>query len=715
MSFKLNPISLAILATLTAGSAAYGAEDTLQEVKVRANSERADGPVAGYRATRSATFTKTDTPLKEVPASVTVVPADLMNDQAMHSLADVIRYVPGALTHQGEGNRDEFILRGIDTSANLFVDGIRDDAQVFRDLYNLERVEVLKGAGGMIFGRGAGGVVNRVTKRPEFNEIGEVNLTVGSYDQLRTTIDAGNKLNDTAAWRLNAMTERANSFRNGADMNRYAINPTFMLVPNDQTTVILGYEHLHDERTADRGFPAQNGHPYNADPSTFFGNAAQSEARSTVDGAYAILDHNLGAGVQLKNSFRVAHYDKFYQNVYPDNANSSSVDASGNMRLAAYNNANQRTNIFNQTDLTTKFKTGDFEHTLLTGLELGHQDSTNLRNTGMFGATTTIQVPASNPYAVATSFSQRVNDANNNIQANIAGLYAQDQIALSKEWKLLAGLRYDYFRASLDDRRSTGTPGQTIPPTDLARTDKEFSPRIGLIWTPDTASSYYVSYSSSFIPSADTLGLSVLNTTTGVTTADLAPQKAKNYEMGGRWDLLPKLTVSAALFRMDLDNVRNSDGAGGFVLVGQTRTQGVELGLEGNIMRNWQMFAGYAHLDSSITKATAAAGTLGHRPQLVPENTWSVWNKFALGDGWSTGLGVIYQGASFTNVDNVVQLPSFTRTDAAVYYAFADGKTRLALNVENLLNKEYFSTADGNNNISPGAPRNVRLTLSRNF
>jgi catecholate siderophore receptor len=718
MAFRKTKLAL-LMAAIGTSSAAYSVEETtLPQINVQGQAERADGPVTGYRATRSATFTKTDTPLKEVPASVTVVPAELMKDQAMQSLADVIRYVPGALAHQGEGNRDEFILRGIGTSANLYVDGIRDDAQVFRDLYNLERVEVLKGAGGMIFGRGAGGVLNRVTKKPVFGRIAEADFTLGSHSQLRGTVDVGNKLGDAAAWRLNAMAESADSFRTGADLKRTAVNPTITLMPSSATMVTLGYEHLHDERTADRGFPSQNGRPFNADPSTFFGNADQSEARSTVDGAYAILDHDLGGGVQLKNSFRATHYDKFYQNIFPDNANASSVNAAGTMRLAAYNNANQRTNFFNQTDLTTKFNAGGLEHTLLAGLELGRQDSTNKRNTGFFGPLanqTLATVPATNPFAVATSFRQNANDANNNVKADIAGLYLQDQIAISKELKLLAGLRYDYFKADFDDRRLPGTPAQTIPPTDLSRTDKQFSPRLGLIWSPSGASTYYASYSTSFLPSAETLGLSVLNAATGLGTDDFAPEKAKNYEVGGRWDLLPNLTLSAALFRLDRDNVRNSDGLGGFVQTGQQRTQGVELGLQGNVTRDWQVFAGYAHLDSSITKATAAAGTLGHRPQLVPENTLSVWNKLALGGGWGAGLGVVYQGSSFPNADNTVTLPAFTRADGALYYAFADGKTRLALNVENLLNKQYFPTADANNNISPGAPRNARLTLATAF
>ena len=157
------------------------AQQLLPEVLVQGNAERADGPVDGYRATRSTTATRTDTPLKEVPASISVVPAQLVKDQAMQSMGDVFRYVPGVLMHQGESNRDQVVIRGNSTTADFYVNGVRDDAQVYRDLYNLERVEALKGPAGMIFGRGgAGGVINRVTKKPAFDRVGEAGVTLGS-------------------------------------------------------------------------------------------------------------------------------------------------------------------------------------------------------------------------------------------------------------------------------------------------------------------------------------------------------------------------------------------------------------------------------------------------------------------------------------------------------------------------------------------------------
>jgi len=704
-----RPLAAAALAALS--TFAQAQEQTLPEVKVRGEAERADGPVTGYRASRSSTATKTDTPLNEVPASVSVVPSSVMKDQAMQGMGDVFRYVPGVLMHQGEGNRDQAVIRGTSTTADFYVDGVRDDAQVFRDLYNLERVEILKGPAGMVFGRGgAGGVVNRVTKKPALDEVGEMRLTVGSWNQLRDTIDLGRKFGDASAWRLNAMTENAGSFRKDVNLKRWAANPTAM-VQDESSILTLGYEHLTDERTADRGIPSQSGRPYSTDPGSFFGNAAQSNAHSYVDSAYAVLEHDLGGRRLIKDTFRATYYDKYYQNVYPGSA----VDAAGNLTLSAYNNANQRTNFFNQTDLVQKFGGGEVEHTLLLGMELGHQDSTNKRNTGFFGAAGTsigAIVPATDPFAMATTFRPNGTDADNNVRASIAALYGQGQIALTKEWKAIIGLRHDWFKVDFDDRRTTTTP------VDLTRTDREWSPRAGLVWAPTKAQTYYVSYSYAFLPSGEQLGLAT-------TTADLEPEKAINYEAGARWDLRPGLTLSSAIFRLDRKDVHVTDPAnpGTFVKSGRQRVDGLEVGIQGEVTRDWLIYGGYAYLNgrilepiSSGTAATAASvAPASNKIGLVPENTFSLWNRFNVGDGWGAGLGLIYQDESYTSFNNTVTLPAFFRVDGGIYYVFAGRRTWLQLNVENILNTRYYPTVDGDNNISPGAPRNARLTLSLAF
>jgi catecholate siderophore receptor len=345
-------------------------------------------------------------------------------------------------------------------------------------------------------------------------------------------------------------------------------------------------------------------------------------------------------------------------------------------------------------------------------VELGSQDSVNKRNTGFFGAATGVMVSAANPIAVATRFAPNTTDADNKVTSGTFAVYAQDQVTLTSQWKMLAGLRYDRFAVKFDDRRVL------VPAVDLKRTDTAFSPRAALIWSPDAKSSYYASYSYAFLPSGEQLSLAA-------TISDLAPEIAKNFEAGARWDLLPALTLSTAVFRTYRDNVRVTDPSNptNFIKSGQQLTDGFEIGLQGDVTKDWQVYGGYASLDGRVTKplntgtttGLAAIVPAGNKLPLVPNKTLSLWNKFQLGAGWGTGVGMVYQGESFAAIDNTVKLPSFARLDGAVYYAFANGKTRLALNLENILNRKYFPTVDGNNNISPGSPLNARLTLSTSF
>ncbi len=700
LSTRIKPAALAVIAVFGTHGPAAAADATLAPVTIEAQIERADSPVTGYRATRSATFTKTDMPLSEVPASISIVPETLIKDQAMQGIGDVLRYVPGAHGAQGEGNRDQVMLRGINTTADFFVDGVRDDMQIFRDLYNLERVEVLKGPGGMAFGRGgAGGVINRVVKKPTLAAVGAASGSVDSHGRVRAALDVGRKLNDSTAWRFNAMAENGGSFRNGVDLQRYAVNPSATFIVSPATTLTLAFEHARDERTADRGIPsdATTNRPFETDRSTFFGNAEQSEARSTVNGFSAVLEHDIDSERRIRNSFRATDYDKFYQNVYANGA----VTAGGLVRIEAYSNADKRMNVFNQTDLTMKFTAGGLEHTLLAGLELGYQDSTSVRKIGTLNGTTFVNVAASSSYAATTGFNATATSADNAVRSDIAALYVQDQIAFGNGWKLLAGLRRDRFETRFDDRKQTGA-------TDLARTDSAWSPRLGVTWSPGANTTWYASYSSSFLPSAEQLSLAANN-------ADLAPETAKNYEAGVRWDLRRGLTLSAAVFRTDRNDVKVNDPnvAGQLLRAGQQRTDGVEIGLQGEVARNWDIYAGYANLDGRIVKGTTVPA--GRRVGLVPQDSLSVWNKFGLADGWSVGLGAVYQSEVYTSTNNTVKLPAFARADGAVYYAFADGKTRLALNVENLFDKKYYPTAHNDNNISAGAPRTARLTVSTAF
>lgn len=700
LNTRLTPIAAALIACLAGyAHAAAEAETTLDEVKVRSSRERADGPVDGYRATRSSTVTKTDTPLRDVPQSVQVIPETLMKDQAMQSMAQVIRYVPGATMNPGEGGRDQPVLRGISTNADFYVDGIRDDGLYFRDPYNAERIEILKGPSGMSFGRGgAGGVINRVTKRPLDVAKRQFDLSIGSEDAKRATLDIGGRFGDaagSAGYRVNAMVEDSGSFRDGVSVRRSGVNPVFEFFPGAATSVVIGYEHFEDRRTIDRGIPSQGSAPYETARETFFGNADQSEGSGRIDALSARIEHQLAPHVMLRNNLRVTDYATFRQNVQA----ASAVSNSGIVQLSAYNSSNDRTNVFNQTEAEMRLDLGGMEHLVLAGIELGRQRSDNVRVTGYFNGVERPGVSALAPSATVTEWRAKASDANNLAKASIAGIYVQDQITIAPQWKAVAGVRYDRFKVDIDDRRAA--------PVDLSRTDTEASPRAGLIYQPSATQSYYVSYSYAFLPSGESLSLAANN-------AELEPEKAKNWELGAKWDLAPGLSATAALFRLDRANVKATDpnDPARLQLTGLQRTEGFELGLQGQVTDRWQVYAGYARLDAEIKEATTVPA--GTKVALVPRHAASLWNRVDLTAGWSVGLGLVYQDEVYASSSNLVTLPSYTRVDGAVFYQ-VNKNTRLALNLENLSDRRYYATAGGDNNIVPGAPRSARVSLSMGF
>jgi len=419
------------------------------------------------------TATKSVTPLRDVPQSVTVVPQAMMRDQLMTSIGQVVQYVPGIAAHQGENNRDQIIVRGNSSSADFFVNGVRDDMQYYRDVYNLERIEALKGPNALIFGRGgAGGVINRVTKDAGFQPLRELTLQGGMFGNGRATADVDQPLGGVAAIRVNAMVEHAGSFRNAVALDRYGVTPALTMTPGPRTKVTLRYEFLHDARVADRGIPSIDGQPADIDTATYFGNPDESRVRAQVNIAAATIEHRFG-GATLRNQTLVGNYDRFYQNFVPGTVNASRTLVA----LSAYNNASTRTNLFNQTDLVVQASAGRLQHTLLVGGELGRQFTDNFRQTGYFGgAATSMQVPLDAPtVGTIATFRQSATDADNRVRTSVAAAYAQDQIELSRHVQAVAGVRFDRFDLQYHNNR-TGE--------DLERPDDLVSPRLGVIVKP---------------------------------------------------------------------------------------------------------------------------------------------------------------------------------------------------------------------------------------
>ncbi|MBP2312515.1 TonB-dependent receptor [Azospirillum soli] len=658
-----------------------------------------DAPVQGYVAKRSTTATKTDTPLQDVPQSVTVVPEALIKDQAMQSMADVVRYIPGINPAQGEGNRDQLVIRGNNTTADFFVDGVRDDVQYYRDLYNVDRVEALKGSNAMIFGRGGGGgVINRVIKEADGRSIRAFSLQGGSFENKRATADVGQSFGPIVSGRLNAVVENSGSYRDHVELERYGINPTVTVTPSDKTKIKLGYEFFRDDRTADRGIPSFRGAPLNTDVSTFFGNPDLSFSKVDAHAVDATVEHEFSSSVLLRNRSRYANYDKIYQNVFPGAVNAAGTQVS----ISAYNNATKRENLFNQTDLIFSVNTGAIKHKLLAGVELGRQETDSFRNTGYFGNATSISVPVSNPTTYrSVAFRQSATDANASTTTTTAAAYIQDQIELSDQWQVIGGLRYDRFNVDFHNNRN----GQ-----EFSRDDGLLSPRLGVVFKPIQPLSLYASYSVSYLPSSGDQFSSLTST-----TVNLKPEKFRNLEVGAKWDVLPNLSLTTALFQLNRDNTQAPDPNNpGFVIqTGEQRTRGFELGVSGNITENWQIAGGYALQKAEITSTTNSA-LAGAQVALVPRHSFSLWNKYQFTPMWAAGLGVIHQSKVYAGADNAVTLPSFTRFDAAVF-ANVTENVKAQLNVQNLFDRKYYATAHSNNNIMPGAPRTFLVTLSSNF
>jgi catecholate siderophore receptor len=660
----------------------------------------ADGPlrvevsadITPYRPLDSATAMRTPTLLRDIPQTVAVVPEELLRDQRAQSVGDAVRNVPGVSVAQGEGNRDQLVIRGISSASDFFVNGIRDDQERFRDLYNVESMEVVQGPAAVLFGRGGGGgLVNLVTINPHRGTPSDASIEAGAYGHKRGTMRFTLPVGTTGALRIAAMGQDSGGFRDGFFLRRYAINPTLGLKFGARATLTLGFEHLSDHRLADRGIPSRAGRPVDVPASQFFGSTAQNDARSGVDSARASFEYRFSPSLVLRNTFQVGRYDKFYANVYPGSA----VSAAGTFTLSAYNHTVDRVNTFNQTDLVHDRRLFGMDHVLLAGVEAGRQVQDELRYTAASITNVTLATSVRDANFAAAPLT-----VDRHAGGSVLAGYVQDQIALSGRWKAVVGARVDRFDVDVDDH----IPGAL----DLGRTDTNVSPRAGLIFQPSRGASIYASYSYTFLPSGQTLGLAR-------NTAEVEPENAKNYEVGTKLELMNgALSFNAAIFRLDRNNVKNTDPNDPtlLVLTGQQRTEGIVTSAAGNLTRRWKLTGGYANFTARVMRDTAAAPA-GRQVGLVPRHQATLWSTYDVTRNWGIGAGVVGQSAVFTSFTNQVTLPSFTRTDAVTWYQL--GRYRVALNVDNLFDTAYYPTAHNDNNISPGAPRALQLTLRAAF
>ena len=709
--------SVAALLTTVLANPALAAESTTSSAETELAELQEPIVVIGqrgeYGVKSTSTATKTDTDLKDIPQALSVISESQVEDQQLRSIADVMYFVPGASTGTGESNRDQITLRGNSTTADFFVNGLRDDVQYFRDFYNVDRIEILKGPNAMIFGRGGGGgIVNRVTKQSSLHAHREITAAGDSYGGVRFTGDIDQPLGEGIGLRVNGMYENGDSFRHHVDLERYGINPTVGFTVGSNTRIDLSYEYLHDRRTTDRGVPSdQRGGPASAaNPAeplegfdkAFFGDPDDSYAKADVHIAQLAAEHRFSEGLTLRNRTLYGNYDKFYQNIYPNGpALPATLTLPERVVLGAYNDSTDRENLFSQTDLIWENQLAGIDQTLLVGFEIGWQDSNNQRRNGIISGLG--YVPLSDPTQDRTvSFTG--GGANNDIKTNVAAIYIQDQIRISPMFEIVAGLRFDRLEMEVDN---------LVNGLEFDRTDNLWSPRLGLIFKPTDKLSIYASYSRSYLPqSGDQFNSLAANTET------LKPERFDNFEIGAKWEPVEGLLATVAVYQLDRTNTRATDpnDPSLFVLTGEQRSKGVELGLERSISDNWQISAGYAWQKAEIRERTTACNpdAAPCEVPLVPGHSFSMWTRYDVSQQFGFGLGAIARSKSFASIGNTVKLPAYARFDAALFYHISDN-IEAQLNIENLFGADYFAAAHNDNNIAPGAPTTAKAAVRFRF
>ncbi len=654
-----------------------------------------------YNLPVTSTATGIDTPVLDVPQSIQVIPRRLLLDQNAQSLAQAVRNAPGVYVQQGEGNRDEFYIRGVKTKSDFFVDGLRDDSEYYRPLYNVAHVDVLQGPAAILFGRGgAGGIINLVTLKPQRTPVRRFAIDAGSWGQWRGTFDFGGPAGASGAWRLMGMGEDSGSFRDHYYLHRWAINPEYSARLGQHTRLDLSLSHLDDRRLADRGIPSQDGRPADLPRSAFVGSVHQNFAHSRVTSFDARIRHQVNDHLKLRNAFLVRENDRVYQNVYPG----SPVDDQGLVKLKAYHHPSNRLSYLDRAELVADIDTGSVHHKLLVGTELGWQRGNDLETLpapdskslpGRYAASHPNVPPVSFPYL----------DRDNHVVGKEWGVYAEDQMSLGEHWIALLGARWDRFSVAAHFRK----PGVT--PDHVHHVDTDWSPRAGLIYKPVENDSLYASVTRTFTPQGANIALSLKSPA----TANLAPETATNYEVGNKLDLFDgKLSFSAALFQLELEDVlaHAADGSGNLVNTGSQRNRGVELSLQGALTSHWSVYANYTHLDAVITHATKEAAA-GARVGLVPRNQFSFWTRYTLTPHWGVGGGLRGASRKFTSYSNTVVLPGFMEADLMAWY-----QTRLyrvQLNLDNVTDRTYYATASGDDQIMPGTPRSISVSFSMHF
>ena len=665
-----------------------------------------------YLYTDQVNALKTPTPIIDVPQSLSIITADQITLQGFTSIGDIINYTPGVNTSQGEGHRDAVVFRGVRSTADFFIDGVRDDVQYYRPLYNLEQVELLRGPNALFFGRGGtGGILNRATKKGVIGEnFTGYKATADTYGEFDVQIDGNFSVSGNSAFRINAFYEGLNNHRDFYDGDRFGINPTARFELGMNTTLDLSYEYIDHDRSIDRGIPTgSDGRPVKDFDEIVFGDPERNYHQLEAHSFRAALQHEFSENLKGNFSAFYGDYDKLYQNFYASGYNQAATP--DQVTLDGYVDATKRENLVLSGTLIGEFATGFINHTLVAGAEYIDTSSDQNRFNAFWDTTSddneifTITRPLNlrgdigvNASGVTTTndFTADLND-DTRVDIEVFSAYIQNEIEISDMLDLIVGARFDSF-----DIKVFNVPADET----RSRKDEEITPRVGLVFKPLESISIYGSFSESFLPRSGEQFANINGNNN-----QLDPNTFTNLEAGVKWDFSQGLSFTAAVFEIEQSSPQVADNDPSTLDVIDSKIKGFEAQVKGLVTNRWFVSAGYSYLDGEQVNRS---GKTGLRPRELPENMFSIWNSFQVTDKFGLGLGLTYQDESFINNGNSAVLPSYTRLDASAYYDVSD-KLRVQVNVENLTDKLYFPNSHSTHQATVGTPLNARLTVSGRF
>ncbi len=682
-----------------------GTQGEEEEIEIVVTGEREDG----YRAPTAITGTRTDTPLRDIPQSIQVVPEQVLDDQQAIRLQDAVRNVSGVVQGNTFGSGgDTFILRGF-PQFTLLRNGFRDNSEnrSVRETANLESVEVLKGPASVLYGTlEPGGVINLVTKQPLSEPFYAAEVQVGNFNFIRPTIDFSGPLNSDRSllYRLNVAYENGDYFRDyDQEIERFFISPVVTWRISEQTDVTFEFEYLEDKRPFDRGLIAVGREVADIPFDRILGEPDDFSEREQFVASYR-LEHRFSQNWTLRNAFQFLASDSTY--VFTDTDEGLDEDTGELTRAFADQEYTDR-NYALQTNLIGKVATGPIQHTLLFGIDLsrGTQDLDNRRQF-------VDDVPTQNIFNPVYGFVKPNRDQlpiriDLGTTTEILGLYVQDQIALTDNLKVLLGGRFDVVNINNTFRQAES--GVVTFESEDEQHDEAFTPRVGIVFQPIEALSFYGSYSESFTPNSATAADGTL----------LEAERGEQYEVGVKGDFLDgRLSATLAAFDITKSNVATTDpdNPDFSIPIGEQRSRGIELNVAGEIRQGWNIIASYAYIDAEISEDND--GQEGNRLFNVPENTFSLWTTYEIQSGnWQGlgfGLGLFFVSERPGDLANSFEVPSYLRTDVGVFYR--RNNWRAALNIKNLFDIDYVeSTGNDRSRITPGQPLTVIGSVSVEF